>query len=260
MKIKYFIILTLVVILISIVYWFFKKTNYIKTYQEQESIYSKQDKLTNSNQQKDIVVTTDYNLKEILAVIEKELPIWIKQWQKQLPNFDIKSFEKEKEEEMSVLSEYEYDTNAKNNSREKLYIFSPDKTKFLDIYLGMDFIEENGKTIAAFDADSGVNFIDIKNNKVKYLSMWGPSSGGCQDAIWLNNNIFVLLGYERNYLDETKEEILPFVRIYDLLKNKTIFYKCPQNIIKHPTESLPMSRIEYQKSKFPDIWRGITVE
>jgi hypothetical protein len=81
--------------------------------------------------------------------------------------------------------------------------YSPDSTMFIDLdsYNIRIFKDKYGHLIGEDgDADSEVSLVDLKSQLRKRLVFLGPG-GSIEDAAWIDNDKFILIGYERSDSD-----------------------------------------------------------
>lgn len=161
----------------------------------------------------------------LLTIIpEYRLSDWINFWQKKIPEFNLQSLKKVEEDTIKPhghVSSYNPDT-LREKLRERYYIYSPDSSKFLDIYLGMELYEENGEIKEARSVDGGMALIDLKDKTFKRL-LFGTYFG-IKGALWLNNEIFIVYGWT----ETSNMNYVAFLRIYRLSENKLTTYYGPE--------------------------------
>lgn len=197
------------------------------------------------------VVSSSSNFSDIVSVVENKLPIWINLWRQAIPGFKVSSFRKISEETIKPDVEYPYSPSQQSKLREIIYAYSPDKTKFVDTRGGMELYEENGKLKAAFDIDSDVGLIDLKSNKYNRLLFCGTPCG-FDDAIWIDNNIFVVVGQTEYYPANGEERCtvntkctwVATLHVFDLTKNIVTLYYGPE---------IDKGVGGYLRAKFPNI-------
>lgn len=181
-----------------------------------------------------ITLETNIKLDEVSEVVEKKLPLWLSVWRKTIPDFSIAKFEKIKVEKISAQIEGSLDNTEEDKLYEILYVYSPDKTRYVEPHGNIGLFEENGKINAGFDPDSAVSLVDLKNKTYKRLLFCGP---GCSfdDAIWMNNNVFAVVGEDEDYGDNgngkntcgADNNPCPHVAtlsVFDLANNTVTFY------------------------------------
>lgn len=196
----------------------------------------------------------------IFPIIENKLPHWFQNWQTMVLGFNLNSLTWQ--EDTTITSEpvpfNPDDTISK--LRKPLYTFSPDKSKFLDIYVGMELWEEGGKIKAGYGPDHAVALGDLKTNKLKILLFCG-TTGNYDEALWLDNDKFIVTGFTE-YFPKSEEErrilnnkvyYVAILYFFNLNKNKMTVYYGPK------VEGTFFQRIylrslrERFKNKFPNI-------
>ena len=95
----------------------------------------------------------------------------------------------------------------------------------------MSVFEEGGKLHAGLDVDSGVALADLKNNTWKRLMFCGTPCH-FDDAAWINNDVFVVVGeseyYEENYcLNNNPCPRVATLHVFDLSTNVVTLYYGP---------------------------------
>lgn len=158
------------------------------------------------------------------SITEEKFIDWIKFWQKKISGFNLQSLKKVEEntiEPIGKITPYIPDTIIEK-SRKRYYIYSPDSTKFLDIYLGMQLYEENGEIKEGWNIDRGAALIDLKDKTFKRLL--NGTYFGFNGAIWFDNNTFVIYGWT----ETSNMNYVAFLRIYKLSKNRLTIYYGPE--------------------------------
>ena len=197
---------------------------------------------------------------KIFPIIESKLPHWFQNWQTMVLGFNVNSFTWQ--EDTTITTEQVQfnpaDTIAK--LRKSLYIYSPDKSKFLDIYIGMELWEEGGKIKAGYGPDHAVALGDVKTNQLKILLFCG-TTGNYDNALWLDNDKFIVTGFSEYFPKREEEQkilgdktyFVPFLYYFNLNKNKmTLFYGPKVEGIFFRNTYLRFLRERF-KNKFPNI-------
>lgn len=138
----------------------------------------------------------------------------LKLWKNTYSNFNLNEFNVEEKVNFKDL----YSENVSFNELSKEYktigTFSPNKSKFIDIYSYLN-LEKNGNYFdAIIDVDQNVNLYDIKANKKITLTSCG-SSKGIDEVFWVTEKKLLLVGTQ--YSDVKK----PIIIIVDF-ENSTI--------------------------------------
>lgn len=188
----------------------------------------------------------------IASVVESKLPIWVDLWRQAVPGFEVSKFSKTGEG--AIKSESPDGSSCgspqPNQLREIMYVYSPDKTRFVDPRVYLYLSENNGKIEGGFDADSAVALFDLRSNECKRVLFCGTPCG-FDDAVWIDNNRFVVVGdHEHHPKNEercavnTKCTWVASLHVFDLSANVVTVYVGPE------TES----RIDgYLPARFPMI-------
>ena len=158
------------------------------------------------------------------ALYKNKLADWVGAWRKAIPDFDINSLVQVKEEAFKPYQVAAYQSNPEREKlRQQLQLFSPDRTKYLDIYGGMELSEENGVIQAILDADTGVTLVDLKSKKSYGLLFSGPSGGGFHAAFWIDDSSFVVAGSEVRQ-EKDAYAYYPILYMFNLTDKKMSIY------------------------------------
>lgn len=196
----------------------------------------------------------------IFPIIENKLPNWFQNWQTMVLGFNVNSFTWQ--EDTTITSEQvpfnPSDTITK--LRKSLYIYSPDESKFLDIYIGMELWEEGGKIKAGYGPDHAVALGDLKINQLKILLFCG-TTGNYDNALWFDNDKFIVTGFSEYFpkSEEEKEALnnkvyyVAFLYFFNLPRNKMTLYYGPKVEGTFFRRIYLRSLRERFKTKFPNI-------
>ncbi len=131
------------------------------------------------------------DLADLAPLLEARLPKWTEEWRATSPGFAITAFRKLKVVPLMFETERPYAADdPMERLRQPLYVSSPDKSKFVDLFAKMELIKENKKLIAAFDVDTAVELVDVQGKIRRRLAFCGPACS-FDDAAWLANDILV---------------------------------------------------------------------
>lgn len=143
-------------------------------------------------------INNDNKFKYIWNVMEAKMPKWIEFSRKHDPGFDISNFYLEKSTVLKPITEYSF-TEYSPQGPDSLYsvyyyIYSPDSTKFLDIYSATAELSTKNDTIMAwFQPDGAAWLTDVKNGKKSMFINCGTACG-CDEAVWIDNDSFIITG------------------------------------------------------------------
>ena len=193
----------------------------------------------------------------VALVIEKQLQSWMALWRAGNPQFNLTAFEKLHEKVIVPEQEHPYDPSQENPSRKLVYVFSPNRMRFIDPYLGMELWEQDGKIVAGFEPDSGVALVDLNEKTWKRLLFCGTPCG-FQDVTWIDNDTFAVVGssvYDQAgqlaHCTETDEDssrgfcTIPMLYIFDLARNVRSTYTAPA--------TRTLGGRGYLRAKFPSV-------
>lgn len=141
-------------------------------------------------------VDKDDEIKTIWKVIEAKIPKWIEHSRKIDPGFDINNFYLDWVRDLKPIDEWTF-TQEEHKRLDSIYyyIYSPDSTKYLDIYSAFAELDTvNGFVEAMFQPDVGAVLVDRNNRKKSVFISYG-TTGCLDDAVWINNESFIITGY-----------------------------------------------------------------
>lgn len=214
---------------------------------------NKKEKIVNEEVKGEIV------LADLEEKIKIEAPKWSNYWIGEDTGSNLSMFVKSGENRSITDTEYPYDFEANKLREKNIYIYSSDKTKILDPKGGMELFEKEGKVIEAYDVDSSVKLIDVKTSKFKQILICGTPCG-FSDAVWVDDNSFVVLGQSRGKkgFDDCKiyEECqAPLLYVFDLKKNEYTLYKGPERLFVIEKEEVSTTKDTYTYKN-----HGFTIE
>lgn len=129
-------------------------------------------------------------------VIEAKIPKWIEHSRKIDPGFDINNFHLDWARDLKPIDEWTF-TQEEHKRLDSIYyyIYSPDSSKYLDIYSAFAELDTvNGFIEAMFQFDVGAVLVDRNNHKKSVFISYG-TTGCLDDAVWINNDSFIITGY-----------------------------------------------------------------
>ena len=202
----------------------------------------------------------DAELTSAASTIEKQLPNWVRAWREIDPEFNPAAFVKLRGETTVPSGDGSHSPRQKDRLRELILVYSPDRSRFIDPYTGMDLWEEDGRVMAGFDVDSGVAIVDLRDNTWRQVLFCGTQCS-FEDAAWIDTDRFLVVGSVifwpedgRPDCPEPAEEgakrscVAPALYVVDLAKNTVSSYLGPTT--KGWTKSYFGG---YLKAKFPNI-------
>ena len=146
----------------------------------------------------------------------------LKDWTKSYNNFQLSNF--------TISDSIYFDNLSFGDIKElkkfyKIYkpalSFSPDNNQFIDIYSYQLNLEWKGeKLVANIEVDGAVSLCNLKLKKWMRIYFCGASSA-IEDAIWVSNSKFILVGYEH----DEDNRFLPMILIGNPLKKIFYVYK-----------------------------------
>jgi hypothetical protein len=208
--------------------------------------------ILNKNNKEKIVdeeVRGEIVLADLEEKIKTEAPEWSSYWIKENTESNLSMFVKSGERIQIEDTEYPYDATANKLRAENIYVYSPDKTKILDPKGGMELFEKDGKIQEAYDVDSSVKLINLTTNKFKQILTCGTPCG-FSDAVWVDDNSFVVLGQSRGSkkVDECKiynECQAPLLYVFDLGKDEYSLYQGPERLLVTEKEEVSTVKNTY---------------
>jgi len=177
--------------------------------------------------------------------IPKVVYPWIDKLSKINSGFHIDSFSLYNKNTIDFILTVEYKPIKEVKLYNKLFSFSPDSSKFIDIYSYNTILSlENNKTKVLFDVDSEASLV-VLDKKKKYRLLFLGSMGGFDDIFWINNYEFVIVGYHEEINVNTNNSVYcPDIWHYNLNENIVLHYQgtCCKSYI-----------FDYFENKFPDL-------
>lgn len=162
-------------------------------------------------------------LENISPVLVGKLIKWLYIWQKFMPELSFSSFNRIEQKRLMIdFSERYKISDEEFNLRKKLYIFSPQKMYCLDPFFGRVILSLKSSEIK-LDPSGMVVLVNPQNKTFQIIEMYGPSYD-YDEAVWVNEEIFVLAGSEIKYLDTQSFVRIPKISIYNLKDKKVISY------------------------------------
>ncbi|MCL2131290.1 MAG: hypothetical protein FWH36_02355 [Lentimicrobiaceae bacterium] len=98
-------------------------------------------------------------------------------------------------------------------------VYSPNKRYYIDFHSYSLLLDENN--FAAFDIDTEVGLIDVKNQTVGRIAFFGLSFW-LEDVFWKNDSVIVFLG--SGLYENSDEYRYPSIQILDLSEKKVKIY------------------------------------
>ncbi len=190
-------------------------------------------------------------LKELVPVLEAKLPEWVEAWKTFSPGFTVPAFRRVGAGPLAYEIERPYiPDEPAEQLRQPLYVYSPDRTRFIDLFVTMELMKEHEKLVAAFDVDSAVELIDVEGKKRRRLGFCGP---GCtfDDAVWLANDVLVVVGaHEDEHCTSAPCGWFPDLFLYDLSRKTTTHYMQVLTRFATPPPVGPWRKLQKQ---LPDV-------
>lgn len=147
----------------------------------------------------------------------------LKDWSNSYSHFQLSSFQ------ISDTLDFENIPFGNINNLKEFYdlykpalAFSPDSSKFIDLYgYRLNLGREGNKLIANEEVDGAVSLCNLKTKSWIRIYFLGVSSG-IDEAEWISNRKFILVGYS-NYDEDGK--FRPMILIGDTNKEKLFLYE-----------------------------------
>jgi len=133
----------------------------------------------------------DSSLAKYLDVIETGLVNWMNSF----PGFRIDSFHLQQKSSFTDAGDYEPgDPDTFFDLYKASLVYSPDSSRFLDLFSSGVMLERKGKKImASADVDQSITLNNLKTREWKSIAFFGPSAG-IEEAVWVSPSIFILAG------------------------------------------------------------------
>lgn len=161
---------------------------------------------------------------DYLALSGGKLDDWVGWWQNLIPGFTLKQMGLSGSAEIGNDVSGTWQSQA-GDLEEPLYIYSPNRRYLVDMISGEAMIgEKDGKIVGYFGPDQEVTLADTREGVSKRIAFCGTHCG-YDGAVWLNDNVLVLAGYNETDLDVKTGATLVY---YDLTSQETISYTGPE--------------------------------
>ncbi|TPG41689.1 hypothetical protein [Flavobacterium pectinovorum] len=192
------------------------------------------------------IQSQNLQVKDLRVVIDKNIPDWTNSFE----NFDwndfikvdsIADFEKVEKQNVKKLEKFQqlYDP---------IISYSENKNKFIDIYsYQLNLEKKNEKYYSNIDVGQAIYFCEI-NKKLWQRIAYNEYSKYFEDVIWINENKFLLVGYEKTENDKNS----PIIYVGNL-KNQSFEIiintnkKCLQKENFYKSKKLKNIKIENQE-------------
>jgi hypothetical protein len=164
---------------------------------------------------------------DVVAILEKKLPLWLNYCKKTMPSFTLAGFKKTTAASFTPQLENPADSIIHDaNCLKYFYIPSPNSRLLLDIYsyrLLFNANDKDGKLhIGGGDPESTIEITDFQKHIWQRITMAG-SPEGYDDACWLSKSIFLVVGYK----DVSNSSVTPCIQLYDLENKSVVFGTWP---------------------------------
>lgn len=161
----------------------------------------------------------------LVRILEPSLGVWLDSWRVVAPGFSLARFERVQQVPFDEAWE-PFDKDLLEAIRRPLYVYSPDGTRFVDLYGAMELSEEDGKPVAIFDHGSTVTLYDTARGGETSLASCGSA---ClhEDAIWLSNDLIALVGGGRSCEANGSCTWGPMILLIDLFRKTESLYLGP---------------------------------
>ncbi len=188
-------------------------------------------------------------LNDLVPLLETKLPEWVEGWRTLSPGFTITAFKWVGASSLTYEIERPYISDEPvEQLRQPLYVYSPDRSRFIDLFVTMELFKENGKLVAAFDVDSAVELVDVEGKVRRRLGFCG-SVCTFDDAAWVTNDVLVVVGaHEDEHCTSSPCGWFPVLSLYDLLRKTTTHYAGPDAI-----RDAPVGPWRKLRKQLPDV-------
>lgn len=186
------------------------------------------------------------DVKDLKNIISKNIPEWTVSFE----NFDWNDF-------IKVDSTADFENRFKENFKrlkkfqsvyDPIISYSASKNKFIDIYsYQLNLEKKDGKYYAMNDVGQAIYLCDI-NNKIWNRIDYNEYSKYFDDVLWINENTFLLAGYEEN--ENNKKSPIIYIgnikeKLFEIVINTNP--KCFQKENNYKSKKLKNIKIENQK-------------
>ncbi len=141
--------------------------------------------------------TDPENLRGLSSRLEAPLKEWLVAWRAVQPGLRLEQFTKRDTRAIEGPWRSRTIDLSQDLSQDlgfPLYVFSPDRRRFVDPFGGLVLSKRNGYVEAGFQPDSWVILIDLEASRLRDVLVCGTACG-FHEAVWLSNDSFVVAGY-----------------------------------------------------------------
>ncbi len=191
-------------------------------------------------------------LNDLVPVLEAKLPEWVEGWRTFSPGFTVTAFRRVGAGSLTYEIERPYISDEPvEQLRHPLYVYSPDRSRFIDLFVTMELSKEHEKLVAAFDVDSAMELVDVEGKVRRRLGFCGPVCT-FDDAVWLANDVLVVAGaHEDEHCQSSPCGWYPDLFLYDLSRRTTTHYAGPDSI-----RDAPVGPWRKLRKQLPDVTLG----
>ncbi len=197
--------------------------------------------------------------------VEEGLGEWFQWWRTFTPGLDLKLFRKTRSGPLNRVQDYyerSYDpskpppfkgwTAEDEALRRPLYIYSPDRTKFIDPDIYLDLAKEDSQIEAGWDVDSAVALGDL-SRRVWITLLFCGTPCGFDDALWINNDTVAIAGWSETGFPKCGDQynpcpIAPILWLYELSTGLMTEYEGP---------AVPEETLAGLKGRESYVWRRL---
>lgn len=184
----------------------------------------------------------------LTPLIGARLRPWLVAWTTVAPGLELRQFKKAYESSIRDVV-FPIDT-VLDGRRDRLYVFSPDKRRFVDPYGGLVLFEEQGQLKAGLDVDSWVTVFEVKTSTARRIAFCGTPCG-FQDAAWLSNDLLIVAGVSEEpacIAGPAPCRWAPAFWVFDLVRNTSTVYVGPS--VQDPPDDYVRRRVQ---EKLPNV-------
>jgi hypothetical protein len=155
-------------------------------------------------------------------LVIKQFPAWTAYYKKVNPGFSAADFKIRSEKLFSYELKNELE-QEKDTLKTKLYCWSPDHSRFVDIYTyAFSVLIDSGKvTLEGNDPESAI-FMGVIKEKKSYRLDFTGSQTAYEDVTWLDNKRFMVTGTEIEGMN--LDSLRNFFIVYDPVANMKSYY------------------------------------
>ncbi len=203
---------------------------------------------------------SEINEEEVSKLVREKLRTekqdWFSWWNKITPYLTFDKFTLQNVNKLVPGERVGYKGNVNDDDlrqEKNVYAKSPNQKMLADPLIGTMLSRQNQVVKGAFDVDSGLAIINLENDTYEQVLSCGTPCG-FDDAVWLDNNKVLVLGYDILYNATSNPDLdsnySPALWVVDL-ENKAVYHYTGPTVSK--AEYLKNNRTIYLTKRYGGV-------